>query len=75
LLGEKPYLYVDGSGSYRVFVPAAQQESTGDTWSAAPNAGRSIPLSDFFLARPSDSVQTINAQLAVRRCVARSRTA
>ncbi len=64
---EKPYLYVDGSGRYRVFVPAAQQNSAGDSWSAGPSPGRSIPLSDFFLARPSDSVQTINAQLAAGR--------
>ena len=26
--------------------------------------GRTIPLTDFFVARPSDSVQTINSQLA-----------
>jgi Pectate lyase superfamily protein len=61
---EKPYLYVDGSGNYRVFVPAAQRNSAGDSWSAGPTPGRSIPLSDFFIARPSDSVQTINSQLA-----------
>jgi hypothetical protein len=61
---EKPYLYVDGSGQYRVFVPAARQNSTGTSWSAGATAGRSIPLSDFFVARPSDSVQLINSQLA-----------
>jgi Pectate lyase superfamily protein len=61
---EKPYLYVDGNGRYRVFVPSAQRNSAGDTWSAAPTPGRSIPLSDFFVARPSDSVQRINAELA-----------
>jgi hypothetical protein len=61
---EKPFLYVDGSGNYRVFVPAAQRNSAGDSWSAGPAAGRSIPLSDFFIAKPSDSVQTINSQLA-----------
>jgi len=64
---EKPYLYVDGSGRYRVFVPAAQRNSAGDSWSAGSTPGRSIPLSDFFIARPSDSVQTINAQLASGR--------
>ncbi|MDT5011619.1 MAG: hypothetical protein QOH57_3236 [Mycobacterium sp.] len=64
---ETPYLYVDGRGRYRVFVPAAQQNSAGDSWSAGPTPGRSIPLSDFFIAKPSDSVQTINAQLASGR--------
>lgn len=61
---EKPFLYVDGSGNYRVFVPAAQRNSAGNSWSAGPTQGRSIPLSDFFIAKPSDSVQTINSQLA-----------
>ena len=61
---EKPYLYVDGSGKYRVFVPTAQRNSAGVSWSAGPTPGRSIPLSDFFVARPSDSAQAINSQLA-----------
>jgi hypothetical protein len=60
---EKPYLYVDGTGSYQVFVPAAATNSSGDTWSAGATPGRSIPLSQFFVARPSDSVSTINRQL------------
>ena len=58
---EKPYLYVDSDGSYRVFVPAAQRNSVGVDWSGA---SRSIPLSDFFVATPSDSARTINSQLA-----------
>ncbi|MEO6700183.1 MAG: adenylyl cyclase [Jatrophihabitantaceae bacterium] len=61
---EKPYLYVDGSGRYRVFVPSAQQDSTGTTWSAGATPGRSIPLSDFYLASPADSARTINNQLS-----------
>jgi hypothetical protein len=61
---EKPYLYVDGEGAYRVFVPAADTDSRGVTWGAGPTPGRSIPLSDFFVARPSDSAQAINRELA-----------
>jgi hypothetical protein len=61
---EKPYLYIDGDGNYRVFVPAARQDSVGDSWSSGPTQGRSIPLSDFFVARPTDSIQAINSQLA-----------
>jgi Pectate lyase superfamily protein len=61
---EKPLLYLDGSGNYRVFVPAAQRNSAADSWSSGPAQGRSIPLSDFFVAKPSDSVRTINNQLA-----------
>ncbi len=61
---EKPYLYLDRTGKYQVFVPAATTNSAGETWSSGPTPGRSIPLSDFFVAKPSDSVQTINNQLA-----------
>ena len=35
-----------------------------DAGRPAHTPGRSIPLSDFFVARPSDSAQTINSQLA-----------
>ena len=61
---EKPYLYVDGKGKYRVFVPRAQKNSSGTTWANGHTAGRSLPLSDFFVAHPSDSVSKINAALA-----------
>jgi hypothetical protein len=64
---EKPYLYVDGSGKYRVFVPAATTNSVGESWASGATPGRSIPVSDFFVANPSDSVQTINNQLAQGR--------
>ncbi len=61
---EKPYLYLDSSGAYNVFVPAARQDSRGTLWQTGPAAGRSIPIRDFFIARPSDRVSTINSQLA-----------
>ena len=61
---EKPYLFVDARGRYQVRVPAAQRDSSGTSWSAGVTAGRTLPLSDFFVAKPSDSVRTINAHLA-----------
>jgi hypothetical protein len=62
---EKPYLYVDAAGSWRVFVPAAATNSTGPTWSASTNTpGHSLPLSRFFIARPGDSVRTIDNALS-----------
>ena len=64
---EKPYLYVDGAGNYQVFVPAATTNSVGESWASRATPGRSIPLSEFFVAKPSDSVQTINNQLAQGR--------
>ena len=61
---EKPYLYVDDSGRWRVFVPAAATDSSGPTWESGSTPGRSLPLSSFFVAKPSDSVAAINSQLA-----------
>ena len=61
---EKPYLYIDGSGAWNVFVPSAQTNSVGPTWANGHTGGTSIPLSQFFIAAPSDSVSTINAALA-----------
>jgi len=61
---EKPFLYVDSSGNYNVFVPALRHDSVGTTWANGPAAGSSIPIQQFFIARPSDSVETINDALA-----------
>jgi len=58
---------VDASGAYRVFVPSAQTDSKGVTWANGHTAGRSLPLSDFFVAHPSDSLAKINSALAQGR--------
>jgi hypothetical protein len=60
---EAPFLYLDSEGAYNVFVPAVQHNSVGTTWGAGPTAGSSIPISKFFVARPSDSAATINKAL------------
>ncbi|MEE6311450.1 adenylyl cyclase [Plantactinospora veratri] len=61
---EKPYLFVDGKGSYQVRVPAVRRESRGVTWGTGLTPGRTIPLRDFFVARPSDPVHVLNRELA-----------
>jgi hypothetical protein len=61
---EKPYLYIDGSGTWNMFVPSPQTNSTGRTWANGHTPGTSIPLSKFFIATPSDSVSTINNALS-----------
>jgi hypothetical protein len=61
---EKPYLFVTGDGEYSVRVPSAQTNTRGTTWATGMTPGRTIPLRDFFIATPSDSVQTINNRLA-----------
>jgi hypothetical protein len=62
---EKPYLFVDANGKYNVRVPSAQKNSSGISWANGMTPGRTIPLSDFYVAKPSDSVQAINLQLAL----------
>lgn len=61
---EKPYLYVDEDGRYNVRVPAAQHDSSGISWADGETAGRSIPITDFYIATPADSVKDINNALA-----------
>jgi hypothetical protein len=61
---EKPYLYVDASGAYSVFVPSTQTDSAGTTWANGHTPGRSLPLSSFFVAHPGDSLAKINSALA-----------
>src|SRR5215217_8256598 len=61
---EKPYLFVDAQGSYNVRVPSAQTDSSGTSWAGGMTPGRTIPLSEFFVARPSDPVDVINRELA-----------
>jgi hypothetical protein len=61
---EKPFLYLDADGAFNVFVPAPRFDSVGTTWGSGPAAGTSIPIDQFFIARPTDSVKTINNALA-----------
>ncbi|MBO3750060.1 adenylyl cyclase [Streptosporangiaceae bacterium NEAU-GS5] len=62
---EKPYLFLDAKGKYNVRVPEAKKNTSGITWGAGLTPGRTIPLSDFYVAKPTDSVQTINLALAL----------
>jgi hypothetical protein len=61
---EAPFLYLDAKGRYRVFVPSVQRNSVGTTWGGGPTAGASISITEFFIAKPTDSVQRINNALA-----------
>lgn len=61
---EKPYLHVDAKGRWNVRVPSAHEGTRGVTWADGVTPGRSIPLRDFYVAKPGDSVQRINSELA-----------
>ncbi|WP_435127979.1 discoidin domain-containing protein [Actinacidiphila sp. bgisy144] len=59
---DKPYMYLDGSGNYQVFVPNLRTNASGVDWPNTP--GTSIPLTQFYVAKPGVSAETINAALA-----------
>ena len=61
---EKPFLYVDGTGTYQVFVPSPRQNTRGTSWSSGAAAGTSISLSEFYVAKPDTTADVLNAALA-----------
>jgi hypothetical protein len=61
---EEPFLTTDSSGGFSVFVPAVQTNSAGPSWASGADAGRSLPLSSFFIANPGTPVPLINLALA-----------
>ncbi|MFG2574922.1 coagulation factor 5/8 type domain-containing protein [Streptomyces sp. NPDC048481] len=61
---EKPFLYVDGGGGFRVFLPAKRTNARGVTWGNGTPRGSSLPLSQFYVARPGVSAATLNQALA-----------
>jgi hypothetical protein len=61
---EKPFLYVDANQHFNVYVPDAQFSSAGTSWAGGQTPGHSLPIESFFIAKPSDSVQTINNALS-----------
>ena len=65
VIREKPFLYVDNSKNYNVFVPTLLKNSSGASWSSGGlGTGYSLPISSFFIATPSSTLAQINAALA-----------
>jgi len=65
IVREKPFLQADPSGNLSVCIPALRTGSVGITWHGGTTPGRAIPISRFYIARPSaDTAATINAHLA-----------
>ncbi|MFE3769261.1 coagulation factor 5/8 type domain-containing protein [Streptomyces sp. NPDC059122] len=60
---EKPFLHIDGGG-YRVFLPEQRTNARGVTWGNGTPRGTSLPLSQFYVAKPGDSAATLNQALA-----------
>jgi hypothetical protein len=65
IIREKPYLYVDGSGHYFVFVPSLQTSTQDVSWADGPTPGTSISIDRFYIAQPTTAdAARINAALA-----------
>jgi hypothetical protein len=62
---EPPFLTVDASGAYSVFVPAVQTNSVGPNYAGGREPGTAIPINRFFVASPSTSVAAIDLALAL----------
>ncbi|MCW2893646.1 MAG: secreted protein, partial [Actinomycetia bacterium] len=60
---EEPFLYTDASGKFNVFVPSVRTNSSGTAWSSGTEAGKSLPLSSFFVANPGTPVAAIDLAL------------
>ncbi|MGY0488825.1 coagulation factor 5/8 type domain-containing protein [Streptomyces sp. WG-D5] len=60
---EKPFLYLDGE-DYKVFLPEKRTNARGTTWGSGTPRGTSLPLDQFYVAKPGDSAATLNAALA-----------
>ncbi|EFH85958.1 twin-arginine translocation signal domain-containing protein [Ktedonobacter racemifer] len=64
VIREKPFLYIDQSGNYQVFVPTLRTNAQGTSWASGSPAGTSIPLSQFYIAQPGDTSTTLNNALS-----------
>ncbi|MFG2696888.1 RICIN domain-containing protein [Kitasatospora sp. NPDC048407] len=60
---EKPFLYVDAAGAYKVFVPALRNNTTGITWAGAQQ-GTSLPIDQFYIVKPGADAADMNTALA-----------
>jgi hypothetical protein len=60
---EAPFLYTDASGKFNVFVPSPRSNASGTSWSSGSEAGKSLPLSSFFVATPGTSDAAIDLAL------------
>ncbi|MEU2844696.1 coagulation factor 5/8 type domain-containing protein [Streptomyces sp. NPDC007049] len=59
---EKPFLYLDGA-DYRVFLPELRTNARGTTWGSGTPRGTSLPLTQFYVAKPGVSAATLNEAL------------
>ena len=65
IIREKPFLFMDSDGRYKIFEPALRRDAKGVSWSET-NMGEGIVydlLDDFYVVKPGTSAATMNQQL------------
>jgi len=65
IIREKPFLFIDNDGEYKVFVPAWQKDKVGVSWTATDMGDGEIQdlVTDWFIAKEGDTDVEINAAL------------
>lgn len=65
ILREKPFLFIDSDGEYKVFVPAWQKDRIGTSWSSTDMGKGQVQdlLSNWYVAKEGDTDIEINAAL------------
>ncbi|OPH56934.1 hypothetical protein BC351_26330 [Paenibacillus ferrarius] len=62
---EKPYLYINSSGQYSVFVPSLRTNAKGVSWASGSTPGTSISIDQFYIAHPETATAaSINSALS-----------
>lgn len=65
IIREKPFLFLDDDGEYKIFKPALKENTRGTTWSEGNmGEGDIISLDEFYIAKEGDTAATINEQIA-----------
>lgn len=68
IVKEKPFLFIDDDGEYKIFVPALRTNTSGVSWGAGKandgmGEGEIVSLDNFYITKEGDTAKTINAQL------------
>lgn len=65
IIREKPFLFIDDDGEYKVFVPAWQKDRVGVSWSSTAMGEGKIQdlLTDWYVAKEGDTEVEVNNAL------------
>lgn len=67
VIREKPFLFLDGRGAWKVFVPALRSNAEGTTWISGQPRGVARPLSEFLIVKPGTSAAAMNSAFARKK--------